>query len=86
MNILDFDMQSLLSLTASLLGPLLCGTLMYWFLILVMRFILRRDVGSLGISDLLFVVILGDATLKQRERKRDLRRRWDAADRQARHL
>ena len=26
-----------------------------------MRFILRRDAGSLGISDFLFVVILGDA-------------------------
>jgi len=40
---------------------MLRGTLMYWFLFTVFRFILRRDVGSLGISDFLFVVILGDA-------------------------
>nr|WP_246265769.1 YetF domain-containing protein [Aromatoleum diolicum] len=37
------------------------GTLMYWFLFILLRFILRRDVGSLGISDFLFVVIIGDA-------------------------
>jgi len=37
------------------------GTLMYWFLFLVLRFILRRDTGNAGISDILFVVLLGDA-------------------------
>jgi uncharacterized membrane protein YcaP (DUF421 family) len=37
------------------------GTLMFWFLFLIFRFILRRDVGSVGVSDFLFVVILGDA-------------------------
>ena len=40
---------------------MLRGTLMYWLLFVVLRFILRRDVGSLGISDFLFVVIIGDA-------------------------
>lgn len=37
------------------------GTLMYWFLLLIFRFILRRDTGSAGISDILLVVLLGDA-------------------------
>jgi uncharacterized membrane protein YcaP (DUF421 family) len=37
------------------------GTLMYWFLFIVLRFILRRDTGNAGISDILFVVLLGDA-------------------------
>jgi uncharacterized membrane protein YcaP (DUF421 family) len=37
------------------------GTLMYWFLLLVFRFVLRRDSGSAGVPDLLFVVLLGDA-------------------------
>lgn len=37
------------------------GTLMYWFLFLIFRFVLRRDTGSAGISDILFVVLLGDA-------------------------
>ncbi len=40
---------------------MLRGTLMYWFLFGIFRFVLRRDVGSLCISDFLFVVILGDA-------------------------
>lgn len=37
------------------------GTLMYWFLFLLLRFVLRRDTSSAGISGILFVVLLGDA-------------------------
>lgn len=38
------------------------GTVVYWFLLLVFRFLLRRDVGSLGVADLLFVVLIADAS------------------------
>ena len=38
------------------------GTLIYWFLLLLFRFVLRRDAGSLGVADLLFVVIVADAS------------------------
>jgi uncharacterized membrane protein YcaP (DUF421 family) len=38
------------------------GTLMYWFLFVIFRFVLRRDIGSVGISDFLFVVIVADAS------------------------
>jgi uncharacterized membrane protein YcaP (DUF421 family) len=37
------------------------GSLMFWFLFALFRFVLRRDIGSVGVSDFLFVVILGDA-------------------------
>jgi uncharacterized membrane protein YcaP (DUF421 family) len=37
------------------------GTLMYWFLFLIFRFLLRRAAGSAAVPDLLFVVLLGDA-------------------------
>ena len=37
------------------------GTIMYWCLFLLLRFLLRRDTGSAGISGILFVVLLGDA-------------------------
>ena len=37
------------------------GTAVYWFLLLVFRFVLRRDVGSMGVADLLFVVLVADA-------------------------
>jgi uncharacterized membrane protein YcaP (DUF421 family) len=40
---------------------MLRGTVVYWFLFLVFRFILRRDVGSMGVADLLFVVLVADA-------------------------
>ena len=38
------------------------GTVMYWFLLLLFRFVLRRDAGALGVADLLFVVIVADAS------------------------
>src|SRR5690348_3994868 len=38
------------------------GSLVYWFLFLVFRFILRRDVGAVGIADILFLVIVADAS------------------------
>ncbi|MCY1224784.1 hypothetical protein D9M72_369570 [compost metagenome] len=38
------------------------GTAIYWFLLVVFRFLLRRDVGSLGVADLLFVVLIADAS------------------------
>jgi uncharacterized membrane protein YcaP (DUF421 family) len=38
------------------------GTLMYWFLFVIFRFVLRRDIGNVGISDFLFVVIVADAS------------------------
>lgn len=38
------------------------GTLMYWFLLLIFRFVLRRDPGSLGVADILLVVIIADAS------------------------
>ncbi|WP_418119392.1 DUF421 domain-containing protein [Variovorax sp. 350MFTsu5.1] len=38
------------------------GTVVYWFLLLVFRFVLRRDIGSMGVADLLFVVLVADAS------------------------
>ncbi len=40
---------------------LLRGTLVYWLLFLIFRFILRRDVGAVGIADILLLVIVADA-------------------------
>jgi len=41
---------------------ILRGSAIYWFLLLLFRFVLRRDAGSLGIADLLFVVLIADAS------------------------
>jgi uncharacterized membrane protein YcaP (DUF421 family) len=37
------------------------GSVVFWFLFGVLRVVLRRDVGSMGVGDFLFVVLLGDA-------------------------
>lgn len=38
------------------------GTLVYWCLFCIFRFFLHRDVGELGIADLLVLVIIADAS------------------------
>jgi uncharacterized membrane protein YcaP (DUF421 family) len=38
------------------------GSLVYWFLFLVFRFVLRRDAGAVGIADLLILVLVADAS------------------------
>jgi uncharacterized membrane protein YcaP (DUF421 family) len=57
----SFDWHAIFAMSATPQELLLRGTVMYWFLFLVFRFILRRDTGSAGVSDILFVVLLGDA-------------------------
>jgi uncharacterized membrane protein YcaP (DUF421 family) len=37
------------------------GTAMYWFLFLLFRVVLRRDVGALAIADVLLLVLIADA-------------------------
>ncbi len=37
------------------------GTLIYLGLVLTFRFVLRRDLGSLGMPDVLFIVLVADA-------------------------
>jgi uncharacterized membrane protein YcaP (DUF421 family) len=38
------------------------GTLIYWFLFVLFRFALRRDTGSVGLADILVVVLIADAS------------------------
>jgi uncharacterized membrane protein YcaP (DUF421 family) len=40
---------------------MLRGTAVYWLLFLIFRFVLRRDVGAVGIADILLLVIVADA-------------------------
>ena len=61
MDFLNVDLQQLMHFTVSPLELFLRGTLMFWFLFLVFRLVLRRDIGSASVTDFLFVVILGDA-------------------------
>lgn len=38
------------------------GTAVYWFLFLLFRFVMRRGVGSLAITDILLLVLIADAS------------------------
>ncbi len=38
------------------------GSVVYWFLFLLFRFVLRRDAGSMGIADILLLVLIADAS------------------------
>jgi uncharacterized membrane protein YcaP (DUF421 family) len=38
------------------------GTLIYWFLFLLFRFVMRRDAGAVGIADILLIVLIADAS------------------------
>lgn len=56
------DFSNLFAIHVSPMELVLRATLMYWFLLLIFRFVLRRDPGSLGVADILLVVIIADAS------------------------
>jgi uncharacterized membrane protein YcaP (DUF421 family) len=55
------DWQSLFAVNVPPFEIFVRGTLIYWFLFGVFRFVLHRDVGGLGIADLLLLVLVADA-------------------------
>ena len=56
------DWSALFEITVSPWELIVRGSLIYWFLFLVFRFLLRRDVGSIGVADVLLVVLVADAS------------------------
>lgn len=56
------DWHGLFSLEQPVLELVLRGTVMYWFLFVLFRFVMRRDVGAIGIADVLIIVIIADAS------------------------
>ncbi len=55
------DWSALFGVHVSIVELVLRGTAMYFFLFLIFRFVLRRDIGSVGIADILLLVIVADA-------------------------
>ena len=58
---LDVDWNALFAFSVSPLELVVRGTAMFWFLYLLFRLVLRRDVGSVGMADILIFVIIADA-------------------------
>lgn len=55
------DLVGLFSLDVDPLEIVLRGSAVYWFLFVLFRYLLRRDVGSIGIADILLLVLIADA-------------------------
>lgn len=60
-GIFDVDWAEVFAFGVSPLEIVVRGTAMYWFLFVLFRFIVRRDVGSVGVADILILVIVADA-------------------------
>lgn len=56
------DWQELFGFSLPVTELIIRGTAMYWFLFLIFRFIVRRNIGAVGIADLLLLVIVADAS------------------------
>lgn len=57
----EIEWQQLFGIEKSLAELFVRGTVMYWFLFVMFRFVMRRDVGAIGIADVLLVVLIADA-------------------------
>ncbi|MFT3848292.1 MAG: DUF421 domain-containing protein [Propionivibrio sp.] len=55
------DLLALFSFSLHPLEIVVRGSAIYWFLFFLFRFLLRRDVGSIGIADVLLLVLIADA-------------------------
>lgn len=59
---MHIDWTELFAFHMSPLELFVRGSIVYWFLLLVFRFLMRRDMGSMAISDILLLVIIADAS------------------------
>lgn len=55
------DWNSLFGLTQPVVETVVRGSVMYLFLLFLFRVVIRRDVGAIGIADILVLVIIADA-------------------------
>lgn len=59
---MDINWAELWSLSLPWAEIVIRGSAIYWFLLILFRVVLRRGVGSVGIADILMIVILADAS------------------------
>lgn len=58
---MDVQWDELFRFSVAPLELIIRGTLMYWFIFVALRIAGRRDLGSLGISSILLLVLIADA-------------------------
>lgn len=59
---LGIDWHEIFSISMPVMELIVRGSAMYWFLFLIFRFLIRRDVGAVGVADILLLVIVADAS------------------------
>ena len=60
-SLLGIDWAEVFEFGLSPLELIARGSAMYWFLFVIFRFVVRRDVGAVGVADILILVIVADA-------------------------
>lgn len=58
---MDIQWENIIKFSMSPVEIMIRGTMTYWFIFILLRLAGRRDVGSLGMADLLVVVLIADA-------------------------
>ena len=58
---MSVDWQALFAFSVSPLELVVRGSAIYWFLFVLFRAVLRRDVGSIAVADVLLLVLVADA-------------------------
>lgn len=58
---MDVDWHEIFAFNMSPLEMVVRGTITYWFIFILLRLAGRRDAGTLGVADLLVLVLIGDA-------------------------
>lgn len=59
---MNVNWSALFGLSLPFAEILIRGTATYWFLFLLFRFVVRRDIGAVGLADVLVLVIVADAS------------------------
>src|SRR5215510_14167436 len=57
----DVDLSELFGFSVSIGEIVVRGSAVYWFLFILFRFVGRRDIGSVGLADVLVIVLIADA-------------------------
>jgi uncharacterized membrane protein YcaP (DUF421 family) len=57
----DVDLPQLFKFSLPITEIVVRGSVVYWFLFLLFRVVARRDIGAVGLADVLVVVIIADA-------------------------
>lgn len=60
-KLIDVDWAGMFIPTHSIAEMIIRGTVMYIALFLILRFLMKRQTGSIGIADLLVIIIIADA-------------------------